>query len=162
MLLAWFALGSAHAGAATLDSANTRPAFDYGLVPVAVAEGVYVFTGRLENFSRDNGGNIVNTAFIVGDTGVIVIDSGPSKNYGRQQRAAIARVTPLPIARVYITHAHSDHFLGNQAYSPDVVAALPATIAAIRKRWWAAIEIGGPWTCVWTDLPRIQDSPVAP
>ncbi len=129
-MLAWLFLGCAPAGVWAA-AAQTHPPFDYALMPVAVADGVYVFSGRTENFSRDNGGNIVNTGFIVGDTGVIVIDSGPSQNYGRQQRAAIARVTRLPVVRVFITHAHPDHFLGNQAYAPDALAALPATSAAI-------------------------------
>ena len=73
---------------------------DYGLRTLNVADGVYVFAGRTENFSRDNGGNIVNTGFIVGSSGIIVIDTGPSRLYAEQQRAAIERVSPLPIAQV--------------------------------------------------------------
>jgi quinoprotein relay system zinc metallohydrolase 1 len=105
---------------------------DYALRPSAVADGIYVLVGRVENFSRENGGNIANTGFIVGGDGVIVIDSGPSRSYAEQQRAAIASVTLLPVARVFITHAHPDHFLGDQVYPPELIAALPATIGAIR------------------------------
>jgi len=68
----------------------------------------------------------------VGTDGIVVIDTGPSRQYAEQQREAIARISPLPIMRVYITHAHPDHFLGNQAYPLDTLAALPATNAAIR------------------------------
>lgn len=114
-------------------SASAHAANDYQLKPVAVADGVYLFEGRRENFTRDNGGNIVNTGFVVGTDGVIVIDTGPSRAYGEQQRSAIARVTPLPIKQVFITHAHPDHFLGDQAYPAGVISALPATSAAIRK-----------------------------
>jgi uncharacterized sulfatase len=128
--LLWFSLACLPTDRGSAAAAPTP--FDYALEPAAVADGVYVLSGRTENFSRTNGGNIVNTGFIVGEEGVIVIDSGPSQQYGRQQRAAIARVTPLPIARVYLTHAHPDHFLGSQAYAPDVLEALPATRAAIR------------------------------
>jgi len=106
---------------------------DYRLEAQPLAEGVYAFIGRTEEFSRDNGGNIVNTGFIVGSDGVIVIDTGPSRQYGEQQRAAIARATPLPVRQVYLTHAHPDHFLGNQAYGTGLVAALPATTAAIES-----------------------------
>jgi len=101
--------------------------FDYRLAPRAVADGVWVLTGLTEDFSRDNGGNIVNTGFIVGDSGVVVIDSGPSRRYGEQLAAAIARVTPLPVVLVINTHHHPDHFLGNQAFAPATLAALPAT-----------------------------------
>jgi uncharacterized sulfatase len=105
---------------------------DYGLRAQPVADGVYAFLGTTNGFDHDNGGNIVNTGFIVGPEGIIVIDSGPSRLYGEQQRAAIARVSPLPVRRVLITHAHPDHFLGDQAYPPAEIAALPATIAGIR------------------------------
>ena len=112
--------------------ARAHAATGYALRPVNVADGIYVFSGRNENFSRDNGGNIVNTGFIVGKDGIVVIDSGPSRLYAEQQLAAIGRLSALPVVRVYITHAHPDHFLGNQAYSPDILSALPATAAAIR------------------------------
>lgn len=115
-------------------AAAPRAPFDYSLQATPVADGVYVFSGVAENFSRANGGNIVNTGFIVGDEGVVVVDSGPSHQYGRQQRAAIARVTARPIARVYLTHAHPDHFLGNQAYAPELLEALPQTRSAIRDK----------------------------
>ncbi len=105
--------------------------FDYRLAPQQLAEGVYVVTGRSEDFSRANGGNIVNTGFIVGTSGVIVIDTGPSKRYGEQLRAAIAHITPLPVVLVVNTHHHPDHFLGNQAFPAETLAALPGTIAAI-------------------------------
>lgn len=105
----------------------------YALKATPVAEGVYLFAGRTENFSRENGGNIVNTGFIVGKDGVIVIDTGPSRRYGEQQRAAIATITSQPVVQVYLTHAHPDHFLGNQAYGKSPISALPATRAAIQK-----------------------------
>lgn len=106
--------------------------FDYRLQPRVVADGVYAFIGANEDFSSKNGGNIVNTGFIVGANGVIVIDTGPSRRYGEQMLAAIRRITPLPVVLTINTHHHPDHFLGNQAFPADTLAALPATIAAIR------------------------------
>ncbi len=117
----------------TLLLAGQARAYDYRLQPQVVADGVQVLVGKTENFSRDNGGNIVNTGFIIGRDGVIVIDSGPSKAYGEQQRAAIARASKLPIAQVYLTHAHPDHVLGNQAYPGLSLAALPATARALTQ-----------------------------
>lgn len=106
---------------------------DYALKPIVVADGVQVFVGRNQPFTRDNGGNIANTGFIVGRDGVIVVDSGPSHQYGEQQRAAIRRATPKPVVQVYITHQHPDHYLGDQAYAELPIGALPATIAAIQS-----------------------------
>lgn len=101
--------------------------FDYRLRPVAVATDVYAFIGRTEDFDTVNGGNIVNTGFIVAPEGVIVIDSGPSLRYGQQMRAAIAKVTGKPPVLVINTHHHPDHFLGNQAFADAPIAALAAT-----------------------------------
>lgn len=100
---------------------------DYGLVARPVARDVHVFLGRNEDFSTANGGNIVNTGFIVGRDGVIVIDTGPSLRYGRQLRRAIAAATPRPVVLAINTHHHPDHFLGNQAFDQASLGALAAT-----------------------------------
>lgn len=106
--------------------------FDYRLQPRQIAPDTWLFQGADADFSRSNGGNIVNTAFVVTDAGVVVIDSGPSKRYGEQLKAAIARVTPKPVAKVLLTHHHPDHFLGNQAFPAWRLCALPGTAEAIR------------------------------
>ena len=101
--------------------------FDYRLAPVQLARDVYGFIGKTEDFTTSNGGNIVNTAFIVAPQGVIVIDSGPSLRYGQQMRRAIAGVSAKPVVLVINTHHHPDHFLGNQAYADVPIAALAET-----------------------------------
>ncbi len=122
---------------------------DYGLTPQAVADDVYVFEGRLEHFNFQNGGNIVNTGFIVGDAGVIVIDTGPSRLYGEAMRAAIAEVTDKPISTVLITHFHPDQMLGNQAFRDVPILALPGAIAGTEIQGElfndAMYRLVGPW-----------------
>lgn len=118
-------------GIAALVFATAAQPLDYGLKPETVGEGTYVFIGSTENFSPANGGNIVNTGFIVTTDGVVVIDTGPSARYGREMRAAIAKVTDKPIIRVFDTHMHPDHFLGNQGY--DEVTAEQKTIDGIAR-----------------------------
>lgn len=98
--------------------------FDYGLAARQIAPGVYVFVGRTEDFNTENGGNIVNTGFIVGRDGVVVIDTGPSLRYGQQMRQAISKVTKLPVTMTFNTHHHPDHFLGNQAFTEGDIVAL--------------------------------------
>lgn len=123
--------------------------FDYHLQPRRIADGVYMMEGRREDFSTENGGNIVNTGFIVGSSGVIVIDTGPSRRYGEQLRAAIARITPLPVVLTLNTHHHPDHFLGNQAFPAATLAALPATITGIEAEGGAfndnMYRLNGDW-----------------
>lgn len=111
---------------AVLAQAVLAAGFDYGLQPQAVAPDVYVFVGKTEDFDTKNGGNIVNTGFIVGPDGIVVIDTGPSRRYGEQMRQAIARVSSKPIALVINTHHHPDHFLGNQAFADVPIGALAA------------------------------------
>lgn len=103
----------------------------YDLQPRQIADGVWLFEGSTDNFSQANGGNIVNTGFIVTDKGVVVIDSGPSRRYGEVMRQAIARVTDKPLLKVMLTHHHPDHVLGNQAFSDVPIAALPGTTALL-------------------------------
>jgi uncharacterized sulfatase len=123
--------------------------FDYALQARKVADNVHVFVGRTEDFNTDNGGNIVNTGFIVAPAGVIVIDSGPSLRYGQQMRQAIAGVTGKKPVMVINTHHHPDHFLGNQAFADLPIGALPATVKGIAEEGNAFAEnlfrLSGDW-----------------
>ncbi len=112
---------------ALLAGALNAAEFDYALQARQIAPDVHVFVGRTEDFTPANGGNIVNTGFIVAPGGTIVIDSGSSRRYGEQMRRAIAGITPKPLALVINTHHHPDHFLGNQAFADTPIAALAAT-----------------------------------
>jgi quinoprotein relay system zinc metallohydrolase 1 len=111
---------------------SNAQSFDYRLTPQKIAENVYVFVGRTEDFSTDNGGNIVNTGFIVTSDGVVLIDAGPSLRYGQQMRAAIATVTTKPVSKILITHAHPDHYIGAQAFTGVGVFAVPQTAINIK------------------------------
>lgn len=112
----------------------------YNLVPQKIADQVYALIGSTEHFSRRNGGNIVNTGFIIGPHGVIVIDTGPSSIYGREMRTAIRKITPKPVTHVIITHHHPDHFLGNQAFDGATFHALPETIEGIHSEGNGLLE----------------------
>lgn len=124
---------AACSAAMLLPGAAPAAPLDYDLRPRLVAPDTYVVEGRNEDFSTANGGNIVNTAFVVTGAGVVVVDTGPSRRYGEALLAAIAQVTPEPVARVFITHQHPDHFLGAQAFPTASLEALPGTIAAIAQ-----------------------------
>ncbi|HEY9192541.1 MAG TPA: quinoprotein relay system zinc metallohydrolase 1 [Methyloversatilis sp.] len=123
--------------------------FDYGLRPQQVAEDSWVLIGRTEDITRQNGGNIVNASFVVTRDGVVVIDTGPSRRYGEQMKAAIATVTDRPVVRVFNTHHHPDHFLGNQAFDGVPLQALPATQSGMRDQGGAFADnmyrMAGDW-----------------
>lgn len=113
---------------------STAALADYLLTPKKIAENTYLVEGSTDNFSKDNGGNIVNVAFIVTDAGVVVIDTGPSLAYGKALRAAIATVTDKPIVQVFLTHHHPDHALGNQAFADIPIAALEGTKKLLQEQ----------------------------
>jgi uncharacterized sulfatase len=112
--------------------------YDYQLAPTKIADNVYSFVGKAEDFSVANGGNIVNTSFVVTPAGVVIIDAGPSLRYGEQMRAAIAKLTTTPATHILVTHAHPDHYIGAQAFPNVGVYAVPQTTTDIKQN-------GGPY-----------------
>jgi len=93
--------------------ALTLSAFEYGLSPVKVDEGIYCFFGKPEVMDRVNNGNMVNSCYV--DTGRrwLVIDSGPTYAYAEEAAVKMHTVKPQPTGMVIDTHVHDDHWLGN-------------------------------------------------
>jgi len=110
----------------------TAQPLDYYLTADEVAVDVYVIEGKSETFSLENGGNIVNTGFIVTTSGVVVFDTGPSRRYGLAQRKVIESVTDQPVVLILISHQHPDHFLGTQAYPGVPTLALEGAVKNIK------------------------------
>lgn len=113
-------------------TAGAQPAadpatLDYRLQARALADGVYVVAGANADFAPANGCNIINTGFVVTGDGVVVINTGPSRRYGEQLRALIARTTAEPVVQVIHLNLHPDYFLGNQAFADVPRAATAAT-----------------------------------
>ena len=106
---------------------------DYGLAARALAPGVWVVEGANADFSPANGCNIINTGFIATGSGVVVINTGPSKRYGEQLRALIGRTTSEPVVQVIHLNLHPDYFLGNQAFADVPRLATDATRAGMAR-----------------------------
>lgn len=92
----------------------------------------------------ENQGMMANIAFVVGRTGVLVVDSGASVQIGEMAIRQLRGITDRPVVGVVNTHYHGDHWMGNQAftdaYGSDLpLYALPDTRAAIAgavgQRW---------------------------
>ena len=113
-----------------------------------VRPGVYVHAGLVDDWLPGNGGDVANLGFIVGSRCVAVIDSGGTPAIGQRLRAAIERVTPLPVCFVINTHMHPDHVLGNSAFGgssatpPQFIAhaKLAAALAARERTYLNVLQ----------------------
>jgi len=83
---------------------------------VEVAPSVYVIQGSGGSADGSNLGRIGNAGFIVGNDGVVGIDSGTSLEHGRSLLAAIRDTTDKPIRLVLITHTRPEFLFGGAAF----------------------------------------------
>lgn len=118
------------AGAAALSlpgrvAAQARLAYD--LVPQPVTQDIWMIEGATEYFTAENGGAIVNCVLMRGESGLILIDSGPSLRYGEALSALARRIDLRGISAVINTHHHPDHFLGNQVFVDRPILSLART-----------------------------------
>ncbi len=92
---------------------NKKSGFDMN----EISKGTYVFTGKVEDFSKTNSGNVSNFGFVVGKDCVAVVDTGGSSTTGRVLLSSIREVTDTPICFIVNTHAHPDHIGGNSVFA---------------------------------------------
>ena len=62
-----------------------------------------------------------NSTFLIGDRGILVVDTGLNAEEGRKLRAEIRKVSPAPVRWIVNTHYHPDHRGGNSVVGPDAI-----------------------------------------
>ncbi|MEX0961184.1 MAG: MBL fold metallo-hydrolase [Burkholderiales bacterium] len=110
------------------------------LEPVRVAAGVYAFVGDTGPVSAANAGHTGNSGFIVGPTGVVVIDTGTTHRHGVRMLEAIRRVTDRPIELVILTRAVQEAVFGASAFTGAILAAHRETVTLMRARCAQCLE----------------------
>jgi glyoxylase-like metal-dependent hydrolase (beta-lactamase superfamily II) len=86
--------------------------------------------------SSDSGKAFADAGFVIGDDGVLVVDTFQDPEPARELLAEIRKLTPLPVRFVVNTHYHIDHVNGD-----DVFAEAGAAIVAHRNvRTWLRKE----------------------
>ena len=75
-----------------------------------------VATGVFSYVQPDGTWFINNTGFIVGESGVISIDTTSTERRNRAYIDAIASVTSNPVTLLVNTHHHADHTHGNYLF----------------------------------------------
>ena len=103
---------------------------------VEVASGVYMLPGSGAEPDAVNLGRIGNAGFIVGESGVVAIDTGTSYRHGTALLAAIGRVTDKPVLLAIVTHARQEFLFGAAAFRergiPLAMHTRAATLMASR------------------------------
>lgn len=112
------------------------------LAPQQVADGVYAFVGDGTEATAANHGFAGNSGFVVGASGVVVIDTGTSHRQGRRMLDAIARITSKPVQLVINTHAAQEFIFGNGAFAERGIPILAhkETIDLMRARCSRCLE----------------------
>jgi glyoxylase-like metal-dependent hydrolase (beta-lactamase superfamily II) len=125
-------------------------AFD--LRPQEIAPGVWFVQGHSALGTAENRNFISNAAFVVTSQSVVVIDALGSPALARQLLRQMARITPLPVSHVIVTHYHADHIYGLQALQQAgaKVVAHEASLAYVhsdtaRLRLEASRQELAPW-----------------
>ena len=88
---------------------------------VEVAAGVYMVPGAPGEVDTDNLGRVGNAGFIVGETGVVAIDTGTSYRHGAALLAAIRHVTDKPVRLALVTHTRQEFLFGATAFREQAI-----------------------------------------
>lgn len=86
------------------------------VVAQQVSASAWFVQGDAALGSPANRNFISNAGFVVTPAGVVVIDALGSPQLARELLDEIARVTPLPVTHVVVTHYHADHIYGLQEF----------------------------------------------
>jgi glyoxylase-like metal-dependent hydrolase (beta-lactamase superfamily II) len=103
---------------------------------VELAAGVFMVPGSGGTADEHNLGRIGNSGFIVGEAGVLAIDTGTSNAHGQAILAAIRAVTDKPVQLVLVTHTRPEFLFGGSAFRergiPVVMHVKTARLMAAR------------------------------
>jgi len=96
---------------------------DAGTV-VELRPGVYMVQGGRGAVDAQTLGRVGNAGFIVGEAGVLAIDTGTSHRHGEVLLAAIRQVTDKPVRLALISHAQKDFLFGATAFQAQGIPVM--------------------------------------
>lgn len=129
-------------------SAEATPiaAPDYSLH--RVTDKIYVIYGPFDMPNNENRGFRNNAVIVQTSQGVAVFDPGGSAHAGEMVVRKIRTISKDPVVAIFNSHAHGDHWLGNEGvkrtYPQAVIYGHPGMKALVDgaegERWLAMIE----------------------
>ena len=126
-------LPAVFAGSSILHAMQAAAApLTYALKPEKLTDGIWILRGAQEAISMENGGAIANVSIIDTSAGAVIVDTGPSHRFGQALAALAKDLTGKPVARVYNTHFHPDHVMGNQAFDAVNIAAPQGVVNGLK------------------------------
>lgn len=81
------------------------------LKPEIIQVGSNVFTAK--------GYDVANISMIVGEDGIIIVDSGRDNDRAAEVMAEFRRITPKPVKAIILTHGHGDHTGGVAVFQQE-------------------------------------------
>ena len=140
------ALVACSAAAAATATAQARQVKDAGARVERVADGVYAIIHDDATDQWPHG----NTGVVVGDDGVLVVDSDYLPSRARADIALIRSLTDKPVKYLVITHWHFDHNNGTVAYRD----AFPGVTIVSERATRDYIELNGVWWAKMSTAPN--------
>jgi glyoxylase-like metal-dependent hydrolase (beta-lactamase superfamily II) len=113
----------------------------------AIADGVFVILHDDATDEWPHG----NTGVVVGDKGVLVVDSTYLPSRAEADIALIRQVTDKPVRHLVFTHWHFDHNNGTVAYKK----AFPELLVVSERDTARFIDLNGTW---WSRMNAASDS----
>ncbi|HEY5602969.1 MAG TPA: MBL fold metallo-hydrolase [Gammaproteobacteria bacterium] len=110
---------------------------------VKINNQVYALLGPIGIPSKENRGYMVNSTIIIGDKGVILVDTGFTDEIGRHLKKAIAGITSKPVTHIINSHHHGDHVLGNSEFPGAEIISAEKCRELVEKsshEWLALVE----------------------
>ena len=98
--------------AASHSAISTTTQIDYPLT--RITDNIHVIYGPFEMPNEKNQGFRNNVGIIQTSKGVVICDPGGSASAGEMVVRKVKSLTNKPIVAVFNTHAHGDHWLGNE------------------------------------------------
>lgn len=114
--LAWLAVALGLAIFAGHGLAQALAPVTVDLTPRPLTPRVWMVQGDSGQASLQNQGFNSNAGFVVTDEGVVVFDALGTPALGAALLAQIRRITGKPVRYVVVSHYHTDHYYGLQAF----------------------------------------------